>query len=923
MLAIDTGTNDLSPVMNLLYDIKNNLNNGHSTFKARGTITEDNFMNIDDFKTHTNNKMNLYIMNKNADFTVDAFNTITFDSISGSFGLTSSCYSTQSVSGTAFGSYITTDQTIYTSMEDRVIDNTDNVGIYPWTNKNYDGYIVKFNTNSNLPDLKEYSFKSLTQYFEQDFANSIKLDWNNKLNTLEEFCFVDATNTFTTYINGFTFKFDSNQSIKNIFVTNQNNPAISFSDVKASNLTYNNLMESGANLLKFENCDVKNFYADGYFNGFSSSTNSSSAYPKIENATISVSHSLNELPYDLLNIQNLTVNNISNKFQDCKLGNVDFCNSGSHYFISLNMFDNACLSNFGTVHFNYYIAPDASLTVKNGDVAIFDPFSCRLNELSVENLNSVDFSLSWWWNPTKLICNSVKSLTFSNLLDKPPMTIKNCSNVKFTHITQAPNYTATFYNCSFDNIDTLSLKNFVMSNCSINDIHNFSLSNGTFSECNINNIVGSGVGSIVIKQPIIESELDISDFGNLTLSSINQQDKNVNLYSINSLNFEATTYNININNLKLNNLTSAVFGLNNAVGMINYGDFQNINSLTLSLPIFVKYFNNGASFKNINDFYVERGTCWKFSIDNVDKFKIYNGTISSCDNLTFKSFTGEQALISSIENLSIKTLFGNNLSINSIKNLTIDNYGNILTNMRIRDFDNIYLKSLPSNGFIEIAGKNWNIENVSSTRLNWLSGESLNVSSMTLYTRTDAWFGSAQTINCENMFVLSNAGNYTFKNVNDITINNMFFDGSNQLLFSSFDNLSIGSIASNTKESLTVSGSNHNNITINNFENLKSMNLINNNQIKLNSGSVYYLNVSNSQIGGSLTLSNVSMGNGDFKNLSFADFGNGECDEEIRISNVLNCVNPFIYCHDVYIDAAHSANLSNYVEDWDVSHILY
>lgn len=878
MLAIDTGTNDLSPVINLLYDIKNKINDvnyGHSTFKARGTITEDNFMNIDDFKTHINNKMDLYIMNKNADYTVDAFNTITFDSISGSFGLTTSCYSTQSILDTTFGSYITTDQTIYTSMEDRVIENTDNVGIYPWTNKNYDGYIVKFNTSSSLPDLREYSFKSFTQYFEQVNANSVNINWNNKLNQLDEFCFVDATSTITSYVNGFTFKFDSNKSIKNIFITNSNNPAISFSDVKASNLTYNNLMESGANLLKFENCDVKNFYADGYFNGFSSTDfANSSEYPKIENATLSVSHTLNELPYDYLNIQNLTINNISNKFQDCKLGNVDFLNSGSHYFISLSMFDNACLSNFGTVHFNYYIAPDASLTVKNGDVAIFDPYNCSLNELSVENLNSVDFTLSYWWNPTKLICNSVKSLTFSNLLDKPPMTIKNCSDVKFTHIPQAPNYTATFYNCSFDNIDTLSFKNFVLSSCSLNDIHNFVLNSGTFSYCNMNNITGNGDGDVVVNHPSITSEFNIHSFGNLTLSNVNYYKKKLNLYDI---------QNVNVQDVKCDGF---------------YGN--NINKLLISSSATL----SSPSFENVKTLALSHS----------------KAMISGGENLNIKNLIGNNGRIKNVENLSINSFYSaSNITLEGMKNLSVDYAPSVLYN-KISNVENVYFKAMPDAFQNGILANSWHVDNVSSTRLNWLNDKYLSASSMTIYTNSAAWFGSLNTFIGDNLFAVSNSGNYKFSNVDDITINNMFFGGSNHITFNNFDNLDIESIASNSNESITISGANHNNITINNFENLKSMNIINNNQIKLNSGSVHDLTISNSQIGGSLTLSNLSLYSGDFKNLSFADFGNGRC-IGATFSNVLSCINPFSYCDEVYIDSAHASVLRNYVLAWAESYI--
>lgn len=879
MLAIDTGTNNLTPVINLLYDIKNNMNNGHSTFKARGTITEDNFMNINDFKTHTNKKMDLYIMNKNADYTVDAFNTITFDSISGSFGLTTSCYSTQSILDTSFGSYITTYQTIYSSMEDRVIDNTDNVGIYPWTNKNYDGYIVKYNTYTNLPDLREYSFKSLTQYYNQVAStNSVNIDWRNKLNKLEEFKFVDATSTITSYTGGLVFKFDSNQSIKNIFITNQNNPAIRFSDVKASNLTYNNLMESGVNLLNFENCDVRNFYAEGYFNGFTSidvaAIASSGAFtsPKIENATLSVSQTLNELPYDYLNIQNLTVNNISNKFQDCKFGNVDFLNSGSHYFISLNMFNNACLSNFGTVHFNYYNAPDASLTVKNGDVAIFDPYSCRLNELSVENLNSVDFSLSWWWNPTKLICDSVKNLTFNNLLDKPPMTIKNCSNVKFIH--PYTYQTATFLNCSFDNIDTLSFTDFVFSSCSVNDIHNFDLSNGTFSYCNMNNISGNGVGSVVVNHPNVASELNMHSFKKLTLSNVNYYKRKLNFYDI--------------TNVKIRDVQCDGF----------YGN--NINNLIIS---------SSATLSSV-------------SFENVDTVCLFssNAIISGGENLVIKNLIGDGGKIENVENVSIDSFYSaNNMTFDGMKNLTI-NYApsrgiNLITNV-----EKVYFKIMPDFD-LGIGASSWHVDNVRSTRLSWFDGSYFSASSMTIFTNTAAWVKKLKTFICEDMFVVSNSGNYTFSNVNDITISNMFFGGSNHITFNNFNNLDIEHIASNSNESLIVSGANHNNITINNFDYLKFMNLINNNQIKLNSGSVYELTISNSQNMGSLSLSNVSIESAEFNNLSFADFGNGVCDE-VRIQNVLNCGNPFYFCQDVFIDAAHSASLSNYVEHWGVSHVI-
>lgn len=883
---------DLSPVINLLNELKNNYN-GHSIFKDHGTLTENNFMIIDDFKTHINNQMNLYSITKDADYTVDAFNTITFNPI----GLITSFNSTESVLNSSFGSYTTTTQSIYTSMENRVIENVNNVGIYPWTNKNYDEFIVKYYTNlaiaENIPDLREYSFKSLTQYFEQIMlAHSVNINWNDKLNELDEFCFIDATSTFTVYDESFNIHLNSNNLIKSVKITNSNNPAVGFYDVKASNMSYNNLMPIGVNLLSFENCDIQSFYADGYFNGISSTNIADS--PKIQNATFSFSQTTSNLPLSYLNIQNLTLNNINNKFRYCTLGDVDFLGSGYHEFIALSMFDNACFSNFGTITFNAYTSPNASLTVKNGDVVSFNYASCPLNELSVENINSINFSLTWWWNPAKLICNSIKSLTFtnsiSNLLDKLPITIKNCSSVKFANVVfnSTNSNDRAFKNCSFDNIDSLSFSNFVFSNCSINDIHNFVLNSGTITNCSFENFILNNFSFTSL-------DVDGNTIDNLTISnSVKTNYSHLRSNLINKLTISGTTsFNIDIRSNTVKNCFANAQNANVHIGNVDNISAESLKNINI-------YFTNPKA-SDVKNYYIkdvqavdlnfsytaesEKLTNINLNLSNVEYLDVYNAVSSYNNKLLLSNLT----LASDFGmNRNFLTIIGNNqfgrlvMNNNAIPNNSyyISFNDALAESPATCKISNIYIKAI--NSLLDFG--DFTINNVVQIeqKLELNGGNSLSINSIN-YTVNDTssgaigelYFNAIRTLEINTLYKRIYQS-INFDNIQSLKINSFIpYDNNtiNTIKFYNCSNCSIGSVSG--FNSFELDFTNCDNLTIPAVDGVFSLSL-------------------DSCVG------NLSFNNDFVRNLTVNNFGNGPETVFRKIGTVQNLYVPSSIGTNIY-----------------------
>lgn len=492
------------------------------------------------------------------------------------------------------------------------------------------------------------------------------------------------------------------------------------------------------------------------------------------------------------------------------------------------------------------------------------------------------------------------------------------------------------------NYSAISNKPLLITNATCGNLNIISPNPCTLSSCELNNIKGHSAAQLLINTPLmvssIASDINVDNFGSLTLSSV-ILNKAVNLKNIgyneisnitcedlsfdnvNHLKFNVGNHHVNINNLKLNSMDIGEFDFSSASGMIKYGEFKNINTISMTMPTAATFFTDGGLFDNVKSMYISGGFLSNFTINNPEYLQLSKVTVSGGE-LTAQQLYAQTALIKGIENVSIESLnAASYLTFDGMKNLTINYAPNRGDNL-IRNIEKVYFKIIPD--FDEgILASSWYIDSLNSTRLNWLIGNYMSASNMTMYTGAQGWFGDVSTFIGDNLYNATNS-NYTIKNVNDITINNIEFTGSNGISFVGFVNLDINKINNNINNNITVDGSRlmQNNVNINNFENLNSMRLVNNRQVNLNNGKAYDLIVSgDNQLMGALTLADVEMENADFKNLSYADFGNGSCDE-VRISNVLNCEHPFSYCHDVYIDVAHSANLTNYVLNWQFSHVL-
>lgn len=463
----------------------------------------------------------------------------------------------------------------------------------------------------------------------------------------------------------------------------------------------------------------------------------------------------------------------------------------------------------------------------------------------------------------------------------------------------------------------------------------------TISSCELNNVSGNDAAQISIHHPKMNSDLNIAGFNNISLLSIEntepQKDINFNNISFASLksiicdnlnvdnaaqiDFNASNHYLNINNMKLNSVST--FGANflSAVGNLKYGEFKDMNLIYMTMPTATTFFKDGGLVDNVKSISISSGTLSNFTFNDPEYLELYKATISGGE-LTAQQLMGNTALIKGIENVSIESLnTASALTFDGMKNLTI-NYAPNRGNNLIRNVEKAYFKIMPD--FDQGIGVNsWHIDSLNSSRLSWFNAPYMSATSMTLYTGTVGWFGGVSTFNCDNLYN-ANTGKYTIKNVDNITLNNISFTGSNSIYINNFANLEINKINNNTGNVIYVNGQYllQNNVKINNFEGLKTMHLDEISQLKLENGTVSNLFVEgNTQNLGALTLSSLSIDNAYFSNLSYADFGNGSCDE-LNVSNVLNCEHPFSYCHDVYIDAAHSANLTNYVLSWQVSHVI-
>lgn len=218
MIAIDTGTNDLSPVLNLLYDIKNNLQNSTlSTFTQSGkAITAGQFFKMDDWLTSHDTRIPIYGIVSFGSNTIgfwhtidNSINLITTSSVINHFGFTD--YETNGYVA-KYG---------ISNLEGKVIDSLTNIGVNPWTN-DYEQYILKYNTTysgmaggwkyssflQSCPNLKTLIHSFTTAY------NVHNLNFNlENVGNLELFKF-DDVNIESDYTNtntgSYVFDFSNN-----------------------------------------------------------------------------------------------------------------------------------------------------------------------------------------------------------------------------------------------------------------------------------------------------------------------------------------------------------------------------------------------------------------------------------------------------------------------------------------------------------------------------------------------------------------------------------------------------------------------------------------------------------------------------------------------------------------------------------------
>lgn len=499
------------------------------------------------------------------------------------------------------------------------------------------------------------------------------------------------------------------------------------------------------------------------------------------------------------------------------------------------------------------------------------------------------------------------------------------------------------------NYSALSYKPMLLINATCGNLNIVSpCSMCTISSCAINNIIGNDAAQISIHHPKMNSDLNIAGFNNISLLSIENTEpqKNINFNNISfaslrsiicdnlnvnnaaQIDFNASNHYLNINNMKLNSVPT--FGANflSAVGNLKYGEFKDMNLIYITMPTATTFFKDGALIDNVKSMYITSGTLSNFTFNNLDYLDLNKATVSGGE-LTVQELKGQTAQIKGIENMSIGSLVSASyLTFDNIENLTINDALSCANNL-MRNVSNGWFDVLPLGFDQGMSVNSWHINSLTFSYLNWISNNYMSVSNMSMYTGSQGWFGNLSTFIGDNLYNATN-GNYTIKNtnsnniINDIIINNIDFTGSNGISIEGFANLDINSIKNNLNNSLSVNGSRmlQNHVNIKNFEGLKTMRLNTVNQLKLENGNVDGLIVGgDSQIMGALTLANVGINSAGFSNLSYADFGNLSC-SWLELKNVLNCAQPFSYCDNVYIDAAHSANLTNYVKVWGASHIL-
>lgn len=802
---------DLSPVLNLLYDIKNNLNKpNHSTmsFTAIGDAKFGASMNMEDFISFSHTYQPIYNEFQKINGVADCWISTASTTGDALFGLSMSSSMIDSTTNTTFDTIYTEPKLQYTRYENAVFNNvigTDKIGIYPWTG-DYEQYILKYNTTNNS-----------TQY-SWDYSSFLQSTPN--LKTLIH-SFTTAPNVHNVAFNLSNvgslelFSFDDLHWDEVYTGTNTGSYVVDFSNVPINTIDFR---LSRGNGLKLSNISAQDM-----------------------NITVSMTQTnqLNTISRDLLNLtcehlkfERCYMPNSGFSFSDCNVDTVEFkkCLLCSQYLSNLSFGDVSLNSLTGTQFDTLtHLTPNyTSFITVNGhdhicirsetfnDGFVNDCFiglwlsDCSFNDFRANN---------WIATGATLSGASGNLLDFENF-DVQAMTLSKC-NIKNLTMNGNIRNGLSASSCSIENAsihlnDTNSLTFNVSGNITAENINNLTLTNITIHSTQTRTFKFNDVNSLAMyfdNGTIIRSGIDF-DFENVkTLKLINNKLDTQIKFTLSDLSLDKLIVNMgnsltlfgdnNINNLQIDSLGTKRFNFaigsgSDIMNTINIGTFDNFGSDGLI------YNFDSCIINSINS---NHGN-FTFSSGNFCSV----GTIGL--NVSGSSSATGQLGFSRLQTLSVDKLIKRTYQNYSFGGYSENVYPRGITDLKINTV------SYPVSWNNSIS---FNL--ITNLNLPFIAGDGggykymfmSNIENLTIGNTPNGFGLQLNTCSNASINVLSHCKDCIFNNCSNITINNI--DELTNCGFSSINNLSIGGLTkmlSATSDNLATF-SNCQNITIDKF----------------------------------------------------------------------------------------------------------
>lgn len=827
---------DLSPVLNLLYDIKNNLNKpNHSTFNftAIGDAKFGASMNMEDFISFSHTYQPIYNEFQKINGVADCWISTVSTTGSDLFGLSMSSSMIDSTTNTTFDTIYTEPKLQYTRYENAVFNNmigTDKIGVYPWTG-DYEQYILKYNTIystgpygwrytdclQSTPNLKTLIHSFTTA---QD-AHNLFFNLSN-VGSLDLFSFDDlhwdevytGTNTgsfvvnFSNVpINTIDFRLSRGNGLKLSNVSAQDmNITVSMTSTAQLNTISRDLLSLTCEHLKFERCYMPN-------SGFS--------FSDCDVDTVEFKKCLLCSQY----LSNLSFGDVSlNSLTGTQFDTLTHLTPNYTSYITVNGHDHVCIR---SETFNDGFVNDCFIGLWLSD--------CSFNDFNVDN---------WIATGATLSGASGNLLDLENF-DVQAMTLSNC-NIKNLTMNGNIRNSLSASSCSIGNasihLNSGSYTFNVSGNITAENIDNLTLTNITIHSTQTRTFKFNDVNSLAMyfdNGTIIRSGIDF-DFENVkTLKLINNKLDTQIKFTLSDLSVDKLIINMgnsltlfgdnNINNLQIDSLGTkrfnfAIGSYSEIMNTINIGTFDNLGSDGL-IYNFDSCIINSINSNHGNFTFSSGNFCSVGTIGlNVSGSSSATGQLGfsrletlSVDKLikrTYQNYSfggySENVYPRGISDVKINTVsypvsWNNTISFNLITNLNlpfIAGDGGGYKYMFMSSIENLTIGNAP-NGF--------------GLQLNTCSNASINVLS--------------QCKDCS----FKNCSNITFNNIDELTnagfssINNMSIGGLTKMLSASSDNL--------------ASFSNCQNITIDKFIYANHLYTVSNYRLDIDNGGINNLSI--------------------------------------------------------------------------------